>query len=173
MELSKDSEEMDTNQRNNSAKFVIPRLQMKIIINVLFATLGIFFLSYLLVDYLRTHQIQDLLDATTLNENEKNKIVTALDISTVYWASLCGLFAIMLTSFAVMLSHKIAGPIYHISRVLNEYAEGNSKSRICLRKGDEFIMLEDLINRLIESNEKYKNIAETRATAATSNTKVS
>jgi nitrogen fixation/metabolism regulation signal transduction histidine kinase len=165
--LFKSSEEVDGYQRNNRAKFVIPRLQTKIIMNVVFATLGIAFLSYILIDYLKTHQVQELLESTSLNSEEQEKITTALDIAVIYWATLCALFSIMLISFAVMLSHKIAGPVYHITRALSEYFEGNNKSRIFLRKGDEFIILEDLINRLIESNEKYKKAAANNNTSST------
>lgn len=157
-------------QRNNRAKFVIPRLQAKIIMNVVFATLGIFFLSYILVEYLRSHQIQDLLDATNLSDNDKNQIQTAYDIAVIYWAALCALFSIMLISFSMVLSHKIAGPVYHIVRVLTEYFEGNTTTRVFLRKGDEFIVLEDLINRLIETNEKSKKLTNN---SGTNNTKVS
>jgi hypothetical protein len=163
-------EATDGYQRTGNAKFVIPRLQTKIIMNVVFAVLGIFFLSYVLIDYLKTHQIQELLDGSTLNDNDKNQVTTSFEITVVYWATLCALYAIMLISFAIMLSHKIAGPVYHITRALSEYFEGNTKSRIFLRKGDEFIILEDLINRLIEANEKNKKAA---STVTSNNPKVS
>lgn len=167
----KKSEDIDGYQRSKRSKFVIPRLQTKIIMNVVFATLGIFFLSYLLLDYLKTHQFRELLETTSLNINDKNQITTSFDITLVYWASLCGLFSIMLISFAVNLSHKIAGPVYHITRALSDYFEGNSKSRIYLRKGDEFFILEDLINRLLDLNERNKKAAT--AAAEINNTKVS
>lgn len=170
MGLFNNSEEVDGYQRNNRAKFVIPRLQTKIIMNVVFATVGTALLSYVLVDYLRTHQFQELLDSTSLNADEKDQIITAFDIAIIYWTTLCTLFSIMLISFAVMLSHKIAGPVYHITRALTEYFEGNNKSRIFLRKGDEFIILEDLVNRLLEANEKHKKAASNNTNP---NTKVS
>jgi magnesium-transporting ATPase (P-type) len=168
--FNKDEETVDGYQRDFKKRIVMPRLQIKIIMNVVFAALGVFLLSYILIDYVKTHQIQELLDSTTLNENDKNQIATSLEITVVYWATLCTLYSIMLISFSMLVSHRIAGPVYHISRVLSEYFEGNSQSRVYLRKGDEFIIVEDLINRLIESNEKNKKAL---STAALNNKKVS
>lgn len=52
---------------------------------------------------------------------------------------------------AIFLSHKIAGPIYRIERVLGEMAKGNFSIHITLRKGDEMVSLADSINRLTSS----------------------
>ncbi|MFA6320999.1 MAG: HAMP domain-containing protein [Candidatus Omnitrophota bacterium] len=52
---------------------------------------------------------------------------------------------------AIFLSHKIAGPIYRIERVLGEMAKGNFSIHITLRKGDEMVSLAESINRLTSS----------------------
>lgn len=37
----------------------------------------------------------------------------------------------------IYISHKIAGPLYHLSKALGEVEKGNYRSRVYLRKGDE------------------------------------
>lgn len=37
----------------------------------------------------------------------------------------------------VFISHKIAGPLYRFSKVLNDMEQGNYRTRVFLRKGDE------------------------------------
>lgn len=51
----------------------------------------------------------------------------------------------------IFLSHKIAGPIYRIEKVLANMASGDLSGRIVLRKGDEMLSLADSINKLTES----------------------
>lgn len=51
----------------------------------------------------------------------------------------------------IFLSHKIAGPIYRIEKVLAGMAAGDLSNRIVLRKGDEMLSLADSINKLTES----------------------
>jgi hypothetical protein len=148
-------------ERRGDSKFIIPRLQIKIIINVVFAAVGIIIISYfILIDYIKGHQLQDLLESSNLGEFEINQILNSLKYTLGYWAAISALYTIMLISFSIRLSHKIAGPVTHIIRVLGEYLDGNSKSRISLRKGDELVILEDLINRLLVSDEKaHRQIA--------------
>lgn len=50
--------------------------------------------------------------------------------------------------FALLFSHKIAGPVYRISRDLGEIAKGNLALKIRLRKGDELQDLATEINNM-------------------------
>ena len=51
----------------------------------------------------------------------------------------------------IYLSHKIAGPIYRIERLLGTMSTGDLSSHITLRKGDEMVSLADAVNRLTDS----------------------
>ncbi len=51
----------------------------------------------------------------------------------------------------ILLSHKIAGPIFRIERFLNKMASGDFTSRISLRKGDELMTIAERMNSLSES----------------------
>jgi len=52
---------------------------------------------------------------------------------------------------SILLSHKIAGPIFRMEEFLKGMATGDLTNRITLRKGDELISLADGINSLVES----------------------
>lgn len=51
----------------------------------------------------------------------------------------------------VLLSHKIAGPLFRIERYVNNMTYGDFSSYIILRKGDELASLADRINQLIKT----------------------
>ncbi|MDO8602976.1 MAG: hypothetical protein Q7O04_03910 [Candidatus Omnitrophota bacterium] len=51
----------------------------------------------------------------------------------------------------LLFSHRIAGPVYRISKTLEEIIKGNLGLKIKLREGDELVDLADMINRLTES----------------------
>jgi methyl-accepting chemotaxis protein len=51
---------------------------------------------------------------------------------------------------ALVLSNRIAGPIYNISKVLDGYAQGDKVRRITLRRNDFFQPLAEKINRALD-----------------------
>ncbi len=77
-----------------------------------------------------------------IKEQRTQLMETYLAVSAVVFA--------LLVSSALLLSHRIAGPLYHITRVMNliiaRDAEG---ARVHLRKGDFFSELEGVVNELI------------------------
>ena len=54
----------------------------------------------------------------------------------------------------LLFSHRIAGPVYRISKTLQEISKGNLGLKIRLREGDELIDLADAINNLTEKLNK-------------------
>lgn len=51
----------------------------------------------------------------------------------------------------ILLSHKIAGPIYRLERILNNMSLGDLTAYVALRKGDELATLADGINNVTNS----------------------
>lgn len=49
----------------------------------------------------------------------------------------------------IFMSHRIAGPLYHFQKVLNETGKGDLTHRFTLRQTDQFHELADRINELI------------------------
>jgi len=63
---------------------------------------------------------------------------------------LAGIFSLM----GILLSHKIAGPIYRVERVAEELAKGNLDISVRFRKGDDLKHLADSLNEMIEGMRK-------------------
>jgi len=58
-------------------------------------------------------------------------------------------FSVILTLvFMVFYSHRLAGPVYHLEKHLDDMIAGNFSKELKFRKNDEFKQLADLINRL-------------------------
>lgn len=54
----------------------------------------------------------------------------------------------------LLFSHRIAGPVYRISKTLEEITKGNLGLKIKLREGDELVDLADMINNLTDNINK-------------------
>ena len=56
----------------------------------------------------------------------------------------------LLAVFGILLSHKIAGPLYRLYHDMVHNAEGNTPKTVRFRKGDYFLELADAHNRQLE-----------------------
>lgn len=145
--------------RNKYALIVFPRFQFKIISLAFFSSLGTVAIASWAFYYLIDRQFSRLLERAQLAPEMKTEMLSNLTLSFVYLLTLCGAFSLLMLAFAVIFSHRIAGPIYQINKVLSQYVEGNAGARVHLRKGDEFVFLADKINHLLQAagNSKGKN----------------
>ena len=51
----------------------------------------------------------------------------------------------------ILVSHRIAGPLYRFEKILNEIGKGDLTKRISLRKTDQLMELKEALNILMES----------------------
>lgn len=75
-------------------------------------------------------------------------------VSDLLWPVVLAGSAVSLVSgmlLAIFLPQKIAGPIFHIERDLEEVREGDLTVRITLRKGDVFQDLADNLNQTFQA----------------------
>jgi len=73
------------------------------------------------------------------------------------------LIAPLVFVFAIVLSHRIAGPIYRIRTTLDEILKGDYSKRLFLRKTDELKDIADRINSLIDLlDKKDKELKNTK-----------
>ncbi|MBD3272389.1 MAG: HAMP domain-containing protein [Elusimicrobia bacterium] len=63
-------------------------------------------------------------------------------------------FGILVTVFSVFVSHKFAGPMFRVKRVLEAVESGDLTQRVHLREKDELNDLRDTINKTIISLQK-------------------
>lgn len=62
----------------------------------------------------------------------------------------------------VLLSHKIAGPLYRFEQDLNEIANGNLTKRISVRRSDQLTEFKDALNELTESLDQRISLIKAR-----------
>ena len=66
-----------------------------------------------------------------------------------------GIIVIILISWRVLiLSHRLAGPIYRLEKDLQDIARGNFSMRIRFRKKDELRSIADGINKILDEIER-------------------
>jgi signal peptidase II len=59
-------------------------------------------------------------------------------------------FSAFLFMIGKQLSHRIVGPVYAFERFVNDYINGGNEKTLKLRKGDEFLQLEELSVKISE-----------------------
>jgi len=76
-----------------------------------------------------------------------------------------GIAAIILLfgAVSIFITHRVAGPLFVIERMINQIAGGNLSTRIKLRKGDDLIEFEQSINRMAEKLEASLSELQERA----------
>ena len=66
------------------------------------------------------------------------------------------LIVLLIAAWAVVMTHRAAGAIYHIKRVVDEVRSGNTQARVHLRPKDEFQDLAASLNQMIDELQKAK-----------------
>lgn len=64
------------------------------------------------------------------------------------------LFAVLISA---ILSHKMAGPVYHFERVCKAITKGDYSQRVHLRKGDQLTDLQEEFNKMMDRIEAEIN----------------
>ena len=67
------------------------------------------------------------------------------------------LVMIVLTIIGIFYSHRIAGPVYRMNRVISDVLSGKTEERVVLRKNDTLSELAENINILIDRVESVKD----------------
>lgn len=107
---------------------------------------GVLIFMLMLVEvhtYLTIQSILPNLFSSVIGRHVKNLQFWLVVNSLIYLA--------VVAVLSVVISHRIAGPLYRLETSLQDVLEsGDTSKRISLRKGDEFQSLADLINQLLE-----------------------
>lgn len=61
-----------------------------------------------------------------------------------------GAFILIASLVALKISHKVAGPLYRIEKILNQISEGNPPEEIKIRRGDDLWDLVGVLNRVLK-----------------------
>lgn len=61
------------------------------------------------------------------------------------------LYSILIFIISFFISHKFAGPLFRFEQSCEEVGDGNLTYRVCLRKTDELVDLQDKFNLMVDS----------------------
>jgi methyl-accepting chemotaxis protein len=71
-----------------------------------------------------------------------------------------GIFVLVIAALSILVSHKIAGPVYRLEETTKLIASGDLTHRIHLRQGDELRDLQDAFNKMSESSPENEDIRQ-------------
>lgn len=143
-------EEFENYSRKKYSLIILPRFQLKIISLALMSSIGTIIVAGGAFHYLVERQFDRLLEKVLISPEAKTEFLSSMSMSVLYLIILCVAFGLLMLGFSVVYSHKIAGPIYHISKVLEKFVKGDARTRVNLRRGDEFFFLGDQVNQVLE-----------------------
>jgi methyl-accepting chemotaxis protein len=80
-------------------------------------------------------------------------IPSVVDLEGLFWNLIVVviLFVIMSVVFAIVLSHRTAGPMFHFKKVFERVRSGERTARINLRPGDDFREVADEFNAMMDT----------------------
>ncbi len=70
---------------------------------------------------------------------------------TVAVGAILTLHVVIVVLLGLLISHRIAGPVYRVRKSMEEVARGNVNIRVKLRDGDKFTGLADAFNKMMDS----------------------
>ena len=139
---------MSRNNRKLSNFLLTPKFQLKLTLYFVVAGVGIIAATITAV-YLKIMQVRALMNTALLTDFTTQSQINSL-MFEVAGITLVGfvLFAIASFIFALMVSHRIAGPMVAILAFINELKIGNYDYRRSLRPYDELTAIMDALHDL-------------------------
>ena len=142
------------NQRRSRNVFIMPDFQGRMILFVLLTG----FVCMALNGYLYYQYVVDsydfILNYSSLPEDLKEQRYADLLVfgTSLSVATLAATFAVAI--WALFATHRAAGSVYHLKRVIDEIRAGNADARVRLRKKDEFQDVARAFNELMDQLQK-------------------
>lgn len=135
---------------NRKTIFIKKDLQVKFILFILLSVLfGMVLFGYQFLTFLQNIFKDHPVLLQRVYEEGPSLLYPLIIKSTIFFA--------LLAMISALLSHRIAGPIYHIERICREVKKGDKQARVRLRKGDAFFDLADEFNSMMDAITKEEN----------------
>lgn len=124
--------------------FIKKELQVKFVLFVLLSVLfGMVLFGYQFLNFLQDIFKEHPVLLQKVYEDGASLIYPLIIKSTIFFA--------LLAIVSALISHHIAGPIFHFEKVCKEVTQGNKKARVKLRKGDALFELEKSFNTMLDT----------------------
>src|SRR5687768_4523619 len=136
-------------RRSKKNLWLLPGFQGRMILLFIFGGFG----TALLNGYLYYSYVKDsytfILQYSTLSQDLIAQRHSDLFIFGIALAAASLLITLILAVWALVLTHRAAGAVYHIKKVIGEITAGDLTRRIHLRKKDEFKDLAAAFNQMM------------------------
>jgi methyl-accepting chemotaxis protein len=133
--------------------FIKSGLQMRYLRLVLLAIILPTFLFALCLYYLIFYLMAEQLG---IPESIAYNIIPVLNKINIILLIGLPVISILLLFWGLVISHRIAGPVYRLEQDLKKIAEGDFSLRIKLRKKDELVSIAEGINKVLDKAEGKK-----------------
>lgn len=136
-----------------STIFIKKNLQLRYMVLIILSVLcGLAIMTFEL-----TATLSDLFDTYPVLIQPIYDEFIPIAASFFYKIAIYLLFVVVISAF---LSHKMAGPVYRFEQACKAIAKGDFSQRVRLRKGDQFIELQDEFNAMMDRVEQEINKAK-------------
>ncbi len=139
----------DTGVRKRKQVFVKKDFQLRFVLKFCFLILGGVVVSTGLLFLLSQNSLTSAFNHSRLVIKSTGFAI----LPAVIYTNLIALGLITLATIFVTLivSHKIAGPMFRFEKELSEIGEGNLTKKIVLRKEDQMVEMAGCLNRMVEN----------------------
>lgn len=144
---------------NSKRKIILinPEFQLKIIGTIAYFFLGIIGLFYSMNWYFFYQLKQNGVKAgIPMNSDYFTFIANSSRHFNILFFSTTLVAMLIIYYFGLLISHRIAGPLYKINKTIDEVIETQMKIKIQLRKDDYFHEHADKINNLLEKIDRIQ-----------------
>jgi methyl-accepting chemotaxis protein len=125
-------------EKEFQTKYIL--LTIFLLLTYTFAFIIIIFSPYMLTLYLDFYSLSEKAEAAR----------TLLLLHSTVWPGIGGII-LLFGAVSIFITHKIAGPLYHLKKSISEITEGNLDVKVKLRKRDDLKDLAEQVNMLVDT----------------------
>ena len=125
-------------EKKFQTKYIL--LTIFLLLTYTFAFIIIIFSPYMLTLYLDFYSLSEKAEAAR----------TLLLLHSRVWPGIGGII-LLFGAVSIFITHKIAGPLYHLKKCISEITEGNLDVKVKLRKRDDLKDLAEQVNMLVDT----------------------
>ncbi len=142
-------------QRKRRQFWVEKSFQNRIIWRFVLVVIGsIFFSQIITVGFIKLKEILDPASQNLIYFSNTVETMAFSRVAEILWlpmllSTLLGILLVLI--FGLLYSHRIAGPLFNLKRMMRRVGEGDLKASMKIRKNDEFHDVEEVFNQMVEA----------------------
>ncbi len=129
--------------------------QNRVIWHFVLVVIGsIFFSQIITVGFIKLKEIFNPASQELIYFSNTVETLAFSRVAEILWlpmlvSTLLGILLVLI--FGLFYSHRIAGPLFNLKRMMRRVGEGDLKAAMKIRKNDEFHDVEEVFNQMVES----------------------